>query len=86
MASVSVCSLRQNLAATKKYSSSIDMLTRNIISELPGNYKQQLKYSLTQISSDNLSKYDKKILKKCGRELQEIGEKELCDLLRSKII
>jgi hypothetical protein len=72
-----------NLLFTKKYCSDINLLTQNIIDNLPGEYKTQLELSLTQLAplNSNLDNKQKQTLTQCRDKLLVNGEKEIVHYL-----
>lgn len=71
----------RNLMCTKKYCSDINLLTKNIIDELPGEYELQLKLVANQLKPLNSSlSYDQKqLLSKCRENLFISGKTDLVD-------
>lgn len=72
---------RIQLIYTKKFCSDINFLTQNIMSDLPGEYKNQLQFSIERLvpHSEALDHKEKTILRSCRRRLSEIGETELSE-------
>lgn len=81
------CPNRMNLLFTKKYCSDINLLTQNIIDGLPGEYKNQLELSVSQLTplNANLDNKQKQILANCRDKLFNSGEQETAHYL-SKIL
>ena len=75
------------LLATRKYCSDINMLTGNIIDELPGEYKSQFEVSVNRLASLNfdLNENQKSSLLRCKTKLLSKGENELSGYL-SKVL
>lgn len=74
----------ERLNAARRQCSGIFLLTRNITTGVPGNYKNQLKESLTKLRNIPLDEQNKDILRSCRRQLIESGqEKSLCDMIEN---
>lgn len=65
----------------KKQCSGIFFATKNITSGLPGGYRNQLRESVKMIETQRLDNTDRELLMNCRKELHEIGEKDLGELL-----
>lgn len=70
---------RFSLLYTRKFCSDINLLTRNIVGELPGDYKNQLKVSVGNLMplGQTLDTKQKQVLAKCRDQLLMKGEEEL---------
>lgn len=74
----------ERLSSTRKQCSGIFLLTRNIATGVPGNYKNQLRESLSKLKNIPLDEQNKDILRSCRRQLIESGqEKSLCDMIEN---
>lgn len=74
---------RSNLLYIKKFCSDINLLTGNIVGDLPGDYRQQLEASVQQLSilRESLGDRDKTVLNNCRNQLRMKGEHELSENL-----
>ena len=74
---------RMNLLFTRKYCSDINLLTQNIIDNLPGEYKTQLELSVCQLAPFNstLDSSQKQSLAQCRDKLLNNGEQEIVHYL-----
>ena len=72
------CPSRMNLLFAKKYCSDINLFTQNIVDGLPGEYKNQLELSVSQLAplNSNLNSSQKQILARCRDKLLDRGEME----------
>jgi hypothetical protein len=72
------CPRRMNLLFAKKYCSDINLFTQNILDGLPGEYRNQLELSASQLApfNSNLNTSQKQILARCREQLINRGEHE----------
>lgn len=70
---------RMNFRYTRKFCSDINLLTNNIISGLPGNYKEQFRTSVEHLSplGESLDTKEKSVLHNCKEQLILSGETDL---------
>lgn len=75
----------EKLIQTKKYCSGIFLLTRNISTNVPGNYKQQLRESLNHIKDVKLDDDNKQVLMNCRSELLNMGDdtRDICEMMQN---
>lgn len=74
----------ERLVLARKQCSGVFLLTRNITTGVPGNYKNQLRDSLAKLKNVPLDEQNKNILRSCRKQLIESGqEKSLCDMIES---
>jgi hypothetical protein len=72
----------ERLNVTRKQCSGIFLLTKNITTKVPGNYKIQLRDSLAKLKDVPLDDQNRDILRTCKEHLINYGEEEsLCNMI-----